>query len=112
MKLTDLAPKFMRYEPPVLSPDGDGRAMRRARFYEVATLAEAQGLEFTIPPPIVGQSRFIVWFADCGIPDDAYPQGYRWPVTGTGFHDLTLTPSILIPGHWHGFIRSGEVTSA
>lgn len=111
MRLTDLKPQFRRYEPPVLSPDGDGREMRRARYHEVGTLAEAQGLEFTIPPPIVGQSRCIVWFAERGIPDDAYPQGYRWPVTGTSFDDLTLTPSILIPGHWHGFIINGDVST-
>jgi hypothetical protein len=37
----------------------------------------------------------------------------RWTVSGTGLHDLTVTPSIAVgknPECWHGFIRNGEVT--
>jgi len=36
----------------------------------------------------------------------------RWNVSGTGFSDLTLTPSIQLQGgcNWHGFITNGEVT--
>lgn len=34
-----------------------------------------------------------------------------WAVTGEGFSDLTVTPSIdaSSSGHWHGFITNGEV---
>ena len=108
MRLTDLKPQFYRYEPPIMSPDGDGRCMRHARHIPVETLAEAQGLSFTPPGTDV---MFVVWFADRGIPDDAHPLGFRWPVTGTGYADLTLKPSIHIPGYWHGFITNGEVTT-
>ena len=37
----------------------------------------------------------------------------RWTVSGTGLHDLTITPSIAVgkdPECWHGFVRNGEVT--
>lgn len=38
-----------------------------------------------------------------------------WQMQGSGLHDLTLTPSILVDsGHpqgscWHGFITAGEI---
>jgi hypothetical protein len=36
---------------------------------------------------------------------------FRWTVSGTGFGDLTITPSIDASesGHWHGLIRDGEI---
>lgn len=40
----------------------------------------------------------------------------RWTVSGTGYADLTLTPSVDVGGAegtqscWHGFITNGEVT--
>ncbi len=49
------------------------------------------------------------------------PQGVRaentapsWEMTGTGLHDLTLSPSINVGGTvndpcWHGWIQNGEV---
>jgi len=108
MRLTDLKPQFCRYDPPVMSPDGDGRQIRGARNIAVDTLAEAQGVWFNPPGTDV---TFVIWFADRGVPDDAFPGGARWPVTGTGYDDMTLTPSILIPNYWHGFITNGEVTT-
>jgi len=32
-----------------------------------------------------------------------------WNRTGDTFDTLTLSPSIFPPGHWHGFIRNGEI---
>jgi len=48
------------------------------------------------------------------VPDDAGSQGRvgkpsRWVVSGTGFHDLTLSPSIDV-GCWHGHVTNGVVT--
>lgn len=46
----------------------------------------------------------------------AEPDDGRWVMSGAGFEDMTLQPSILYPKpkygptHWHGFIRNGEVT--
>lgn len=35
----------------------------------------------------------------------------RWAVSGTGLHDLSLSPSVAVgkPECWHGFITNGEV---
>lgn len=36
----------------------------------------------------------------------------RWTVSGSGLHDLTITPSIAVgsdPECWHGWITNGEV---
>ncbi len=36
----------------------------------------------------------------------------RWVVSGTGLHDLTLSPSIAVganPECWHGWIQNGKV---
>lgn len=40
------------------------------------------------------------------------PADFLWNHTGTTFEDLTLKPSVnaSASGHWHGFIRNGEVT--
>ena len=34
-----------------------------------------------------------------------------WTRTGETFETLTLSPSIHAVGHWHGFIRNGELVS-
>ena len=40
-------------------------------------------------------------------------QGFAWSIVGdrAGFTDLTVTPSIdaSASGHWHGFIKGGEI---
>lgn len=42
------------------------------------------------------------------------PPGVVWQRTGETFETLTLTPSVdaSASGHWHGFVRAGEVTNA
>ena len=56
--------------------------------------------------------RLAVWFAnpiDGGPPtDDAKT---LWTRTGDTFETLTLSPSVdaSSDGHWHGFIRNGEI---
>lgn len=101
MRLVDLDPQFIRYAPKAL--------------VHVATLAEAQGIRFD--DPLGMGSLSVVWFRDRGVPDDADPGPLRSTVAaGTGYGDLTLTPSIdqscggKYPGEWHGFITGGEVT--
>ena len=48
------------------------------------------------------------------VPQDTVPGPGRWIFTGTGYDDLTLTPSVMLPDGcaWHGFIRQGAVTDA
>jgi hypothetical protein len=42
-------------------------------------------------------------------PNDIIAVRPHWNRTGDTFETLTLTPSILFHGHWHGFITNGEV---
>lgn len=37
-------------------------------------------------------------------------QEFAWSMTGSGFHDLSVTPSVdaSASGHWHGFITNGK----
>jgi hypothetical protein len=58
----------------------------------------------------VGTHTVLIWFADRGIEDHWRPLP-RWRVSGTGFEDLTLSPSIAIgqPCGWHGFVQGGII---
>ena len=98
MKLTDQEPQLVRLTAPGCHQD-------------VATLAEAQGVEFLCP---CGDHHILVWFRDRDVPSTEEPGPARWTVeSGTGLRDLTLSPSIhLLSGcKWHGFVRGGEVVS-
>lgn len=75
---------------------------------QVATLAEAQGVWFECPG--CQGHRVLVWFAGRGVPDEEQPSP-RWQVSGTSLDDLTLHPSINLPGAgcgWHGWVKDGE----
>ena len=104
MKLTDLQPEFVRF----------GAALRHPHIYErhaVGTLAEAQGIRFRCPNPDYDGLVICIPFRDRGAPADENG-GIQWSVSGTGLHDLTLSPSVNCVGVWHGWIRNGEVTNA
>jgi hypothetical protein len=91
----------------------------------VDTLAEAQGIWFLCPKCFaanggaVGTHAIDVSFAGRGVADNQGSHGRdgqptRWAVSGTGFEDLTLSPSIDLAGRdgkgccWHGFVTHGE----
>jgi Family of unknown function (DUF6527) len=114
MKLTELEPRFVRYET---RPDG--------QYLVHVPLAAAQGIEFLCPVCFarnrgpVGTHLIEVTFADRGARPEQGSHGRdgqptRWVVSGTGVADLTLTPSIdTTPGcTWHGFVTNGQVTNA
>jgi hypothetical protein len=48
-------------------------------------------------------------------PDDEKFQGNhggkRWARSGLTFEDLTLSPSLEVPDHWHGHVQHGNVTT-
>jgi hypothetical protein len=108
MKLTDLEPQFKR-----IASSG--------HYENVATPAEAQGIRFLCPKCFVknggnvGTHLILIWFRDRSVPADALPGPGRWIATGTGYADLTMSPSINLenPDHvgcqWHGFVTNGEV---
>lgn len=138
MKLSDLEPQFYRYEQRMDEIDfcvGDPATWRergcpsekrtelRDFRVPVETLSEAQCVWFTCPKcsqekgGLPGCHSVEVTFAGRGVlPGQGIKnsQGVdvRWDVSGTGYHDLTTKPSILIIGgcEWHGFITNGEVS--
>jgi hypothetical protein len=111
LKLTDLQPRFVRYEvkveeyevctrvgePHDHGPSCLGKKIG-PRVYEpfVDSLADAQGVEFLCPLCFEknggprGTHAVICWSRSRGIPEDAEPGPGRWKLDGTGFHDLTL----------------------
>lgn len=107
MKLTSQEPQFIRY--------GRNDAGNE-KWTHVDTLAEAQGIYFTCPVCDDGHA-VAVTFADRGVPDDLGSSNgerpTRWQVSGTGYADLTLNPSIDLTKRanctWHGWIREGKV---
>lgn len=139
MKLSELEPEFYRYDRRMMGVDmciGDPATWRergcpsehRDELRDVRTPApfpEAQLLWFICPKcahekgTTVGCHYIEVTFADRGVLAD---QGVtnkkgeyvRWNVSGAGFDNLTITPSILIEGgcEWHGFITNGEISTA
>ena len=110
MRLTELDPEWVRLtETP--------GTRRRGGEVDITT---AQGMIFLCPTCFqknggpVGTHSVLTWFRDRGVPDHEEPGPGRWAVTGTGFEDITLSPSIDISsngdGEWHGFIQNGGVT--
>jgi hypothetical protein len=137
MKLTELEPMFQRYEERMEQKEfvvgnlatwkpGDPTERRIApTFYyiPVATLAEADGIRFVCPLCFknlggrAGAHLVRVGFAGRSYSDQAAVhnkagQAVRWEVSGSGFDDLTITPSIQIDDGcgWHGHVIDGEVT--
>ncbi len=133
MRLVDLEPQFIRYEvrtekwtrvlgdPSKWKPGDPTEEVTGPRVYHpyVDDLKDAQGIRFLCPKCFranngpVGTHSVICWFRDRYVPDDADPRPGRWQVIGTGYHDLTLHPSILLPGsgcQWHGYITNGQAT--
>lgn len=91
----------------------------------IDTLDGADGISFWCPcgyakhPEVT--HRVIVSFANPrGVPVAPPDAGSRsrtggpsrWTVSGSGLHDLTLTPSVAVgtPECWHGYVTRGEIT--
>lgn len=106
MKLTDLEPEWVVFEKQKYGVD------RRDN------LQDAQGIMFLCPKCFdanggpVGTHAVICWFKGRGVPDTEPPKPGRWEVSGIGFGNLTLKPSVHLSGEggcqWHGFITNGE----
>lgn len=105
IQLTELQAHFERIIVP-------GKSYKR-----VTDIDNAQGIMFMCPKCFiknsgpVGTHYIVCWFKGCGVSDDEHPKPGRWAFAGTGLDDLTLVPSINLPGddgcQWHGFIRDG-----
>ena len=142
MKLIDLFPQFYR----VLTDRRVGRFIKTGadplnyteadieeREYDqiilepVDSITDADGIRFTDPvwakdhPGVDGYDfgkSVHVGFAGrktWGMQDTS-GKPVAWGFSGTGYSDLTITPSIFVMPHanppgWHGFVTSGEVTT-
>lgn len=138
MRLSELKPKFVRYdirEEEYSVVDGDQETWRergsptkkvigpRVYVVGVESLAQAHGIWFLCPLCFAankgeaGTHHCEVTFAGREVPaiagtHDSDGKPVRWSVFGKTFEDLSVTPSIqLICGcAWHGYITKGEVT--
>jgi hypothetical protein len=125
MKITDLEPQFVRLEFPVetwtrVTPDGGTEEVTgpREHHVHVDSLAEAQGVRFLCPKCFneVDEHAHMVlcWFRDRDVPDDAQPGPGRWNASGTGYGDLSLSPSVALTSGcmWHGHVQAGSAVPA
>jgi hypothetical protein len=96
MKLADLEPYFLKIE--------DERTFR----FEGVSINEADGVWFECPKCRNHSIR--CWQPH--VPQAISPTGGRWPFSGSGLDDLTLTPSISLESSCgaHFFVRNGEIT--
>jgi hypothetical protein len=99
MRLRDLEPEFVRFVP---------------KGWQATTkIEEAHGVSFLCPKC---QAHYVLcWFRDRGVPDDAVPGPGRWSCSGSSLDDISLSPSVNLPGTscgWHGFVVQGVVTNA
>jgi hypothetical protein len=100
MKLAELSPEFVRYSDDLVAANMHKREI-------VQTLAQAQGIRFRSPGN--ADLALCIPFSGRGAPADENG-GIQWSVSGTGYTDLTLTPSVNMR-QWHGFVTNGEVTT-
>jgi len=124
MRLTDLMPEwvnsaggnaFRRFSDSHSHVDyGEGQEWADPPFSSEDVTA-AHGILFLCPTCFkknggpVGTESVLVWFASRPVPPEAKPTP-RWGAAGSGFSDLSLSPSINVAeGHWHGFITNGEI---
>ena len=137
MKLTELKPQFLRHEvriepgrrvkagaDPLNYTEDDIEEYQGPHdwFIPVETLADAHGMHFLCPLCFAknggsrGTHMVSVGFAgrahEAPFCHDGQGKLVFWNVSGAGFADLTLTPSIQCLGgcNWHGFVTNGEVT--
>lgn len=100
MKLTELEPKLLR------------RVTDEA-WEDAPTVEQADGIMFLCPKCFkenggpVGTHQVVCWKPH--VPQSTAPTPGRWTMTGTGFADLTLHPSVNVTGDWHGWIKAGQI---
>lgn len=112
VRLIDLEPEWVR--------DGDAPGTRQRD--ASLTIDTSQGVMFLCPKCFeknggpVGTHSVLTWFRGRGVEPERRPGPGRWTVTGTGFEDLTLQPSVDLtaggrhPDEWHGWISNGVAT--
>ena len=123
MKLTELEPKFFRYEVRTETWETVNGPKTGPREYRIPVkeLGEAQCVQFLCPKCFAewgsnyGVHYVEVTFSGRGVPNELGTHNRagnptRWAVSGNNFSDLTTQPSILLEGgcNWHGFLTNGD----
>ncbi len=140
MRLTELEPHFVIYEDriePYSIIEGDESTWRergcptkevtgpKQYVITIDTLDEAQGVWFLCPKCFITKKGKVrthscqVTFDGRRVAEHHGSHGSdnrptRWQAFGTGFDNLSVSPSILLIGGcaWHGFITNGEIVNA
>ena len=102
MRLSELEPEFLK----IINPTS---------YRTDAVFTDCDGIFFLCPVCFknnngaVGTHGIICWKPH--VPQTMEPKPGRWPFTGTGFTDLSLTPSVLINADCkaHFFVTNGEI---
>jgi len=130
MKLTELFPQFYRVVEITAEDAAKQGISGPGPFIELwptDDISEADGIRFTDPvwakdhPGVDGYdfgASVHVGFAGrktWGMRDTS-GKPVAWGFSGTGYSDLTITPSIFVMPHenppgWHGFVTRGEITT-
>ena len=130
-KLTDLEPRFLRYEERLdtwtvvdRQPDrAKGETCESVPHHQVTemrafwpfvdSIEMAQGVEFLCPKCFaanggpVGTHAVVCWSSSRGVPDKATPGPGRWRLVGTSFADLSLMEE---PGKSRSVLLEGGCT--
>lgn len=128
MKLSELSPKWIRYETHIEKWNrclGDQNTWHergcpteevegpREHILFVPAFSEAQGIWFDCPR--CRDHSIHVSFDGRGLKDyqgshNKAGKATRWATTGADFSTLSMTPSIQLEGgcNWHGYITNGE----
>jgi hypothetical protein len=136
MMLTDLFPQFLKIVEVSKEQEGNNGRQGPGPFYDlvpVNDLSTADGIRFTDPRWAasnpgqdgheIGESIYVAFSGHDPkglISRGTDGQPTAWAVSGSGYADLRLTPSIFSdqkgnPPGWHGFVGQngpGEVTNA
>lgn len=102
MRLRDLEPRFVTIVEP-------------GHFQEHDDITKADGILFLCPKCFlanggnVGTHSVLCWKPR--VPQTEKPIPGRWPIDGTGYDDLSLSPSVALTSGCmaHFFVRAGEI---
>lgn len=122
MKLTLLEPQFVRHTRELQTREYCVPPFERTAevevTHDVASIGDAQGIRLLCPKCFVANGgagdthSLLLWFRDRGVAEDATPGPGRWAIDGTGYDDLSLSPSVHVTSGcgWHGYGTGGVAT--
>lgn len=102
MKISDLEPVFLRLED---------LNSQNSTMYHTDDLSISHGVLFWCPVCRDSPKGHYVLCWDPSVPPIHSPGPGRWKMTGAGFNDLSLAPSVQLHTacRAHFFVRNGEI---